>query len=75
MDLYLTSNHGVVVNDLLVPAQELVKDPHIYPVYFDEVVYYHLEVAGHQCIAANGVMTETYRDNGNRAEFTCVFKN
>jgi hypothetical protein len=71
-DVYVSGNHGVVLRKKRVPAKRLMGDK-IYRVPSERVVYYHVEVEGHQVISANGLLTETYLDVGKRKAFTTVF--
>jgi hypothetical protein len=71
-DVYVSGNHGVVLRKKRVPAKRLMGDK-IYKMPFERVVYYHVEVVGHQVISANGLLTETYLDVGKRKAFTTVF--
>jgi hypothetical protein len=73
-DVYFSGNHGVVLRKKRVPAKKLIGDK-IYKVPFESVVYYHVEVEGHQVISANGVLSETYLETGKRRAFITVFSN
>lgn len=73
-DVYFSGNHGVVLRKKRVPAKKLIGDK-IYKVPFENVVYYHVEVEGHQVISANGMLSETYLETGKRRAFTTVFSN
>jgi hypothetical protein len=73
-DVYLSENHGVVLRKKRVSAKRLVGEK-IYKVPAESVVYYHVEVEGHQVISANGLLSETYLDVGKRKAFQTVLSN
>ena len=61
-DLYVSPNHGMVDRKgRLVPAKKFINNSSIFQdPTFDTVTYYHIEVAGHCTVRANGMLTETY---------------
>jgi hypothetical protein len=69
-DLYLTRGHSLFIDGVLIPVEELVNHRSVAWVEQPGVVeYYHLEVDGHDVILAEGAPAETYRDDGNSAQF------
>ena len=66
-DLRVTSGHALLLDGVLIPAEFLVNHRSI--LWDDrpqEVVLYHLELASHDVLLANGAPAESYRDDGNR---------
>ena len=61
-DLYVSPNHGMVDRKgRLVPAKKFVNNSSIFQdPTFDSVTYYHIELATHCTVRANGILTETY---------------
>ncbi|KAA8384427.1 Hint domain-containing protein [Acetobacter sp. DmW_136] len=69
-DLLITPEHCLFFHGKFVPARMLVNGSSIF--YDTSIVsyeYYHIETAEHTIIMANGVLTESYLDTGNRASF------
>jgi hypothetical protein len=74
-DLYVSPNHGMMVDGKIVIAKKLVNDSTIYQSSeIDSIIYYHLELEDHSVIVANGAMTESYLDCKNRIEFKEIAK-
>jgi autotransporter passenger strand-loop-strand repeat protein len=69
-DLFLSPDHAVFVNDVLVPVKLLVNGGSITQVKRNHVAYYHLELPEHAVILAEGLPVESYLDIGDRANFT-----
>ena len=69
-DVFLSPLHAIAVADGLTPACLLVNDATITR---DEqalaVTYFHIELASHDILLAEGLACESYRDSGNRARF------
>ncbi len=70
-DLYLSPGHSVcvsVIDELLIPIQELVNGSSIAYVPMDEVTYWHVELDSHDILLANGLPAESFLEMGdNRA--------
>jgi antigen 43 len=67
LDLHVTKAHSLYIDDVLIPVEFLVNHKTI--VWDDraqEVEIYHIELASHDLLIANGVPAESYRDDGNR---------
>lgn len=69
-DLYVSPEHAVLVDHVLVAAQNLVNGTTIRrETNFDVVEYFHLEFERPEVILTNGLATESYVDHGNRRMF------
>jgi Hint domain len=66
-DLFLSPNHAVFVDDVLIPARLLINGTTIAQVPVDSITYYHVELADHDLLMTEGVPTESYLDTGDRA--------
>jgi len=66
-DMLITSEHCLFFDGKFVPARMLVNGRSI---FFDKSItsydYYHIETEDHSVIMADGVLTESYLDTGNR---------
>ena len=72
-DLYVTDSHCFLINGLLIRAIDLVNGTTISkaaPASRDQLDYYHIELADHDVIIANGAPAETLRaEAGERQNF------
>lgn len=72
-DLYVTGDHGMVVDGCIVNASALVNGDGIDWVPLSETperqIVYHVETEVHDIILANGAASETYLDMPGRAAF------
>ncbi|AFW03062.1 hypothetical protein BAR24_08770 [Gluconobacter oxydans] len=69
-DLLLTSEHCLYLDGAFIPVRMLVNGGSIaYATDIAAYDYYHVETASHDVIVANGLMTESYLDTGNRNSF------
>jgi autotransporter passenger strand-loop-strand repeat protein len=68
-DLYLSPDHAVFVDGVLVPVGELVNGTTIRQIATDRVTYYHVELDRHDVILAEDLPTESFLDSGNRDGF------
>jgi Hint domain len=68
-DLYLSPDHAVCINDVLVPVKLLINGFSITQVKRSHVAYYHVELPEHAVILAEGLTVESYLDTGDRANF------
>ncbi|WP_291363779.1 Hint domain-containing protein [Acetobacter sp. UBA5411] len=70
-DLLVTAEHCLFLKDSFIPARMLVNDRSI---FYDRTLisyaYYHIETAEHSVVRADGLLTESYLDTGNRRNFT-----
>ncbi|GBQ19609.1 tail fiber protein [Acetobacter cibinongensis] len=69
-DMLITPEHCLFLDGQFVPVRMLVNGRSI---FFDKSItsytYYHIETEKHSVIMADGVMTESYLDTGNRSAF------
>lgn len=69
-DMLITAEHCLFFDGKFVPVRMLVNGSSIfYDKSFTSYDYYHLETAEHAVIVADGMMTESYLDTGNRRSF------
>lgn len=70
-DLLVTAEHCLFFNGTFTPARMLVNGRSI---FYDHSItsydYYHIETEKHSVIMADGMLTESYLDTGNRYLFT-----
>lgn len=66
-DLRITKGHALFLDGVLIPVEFLVNHRSIqWDDRAQEVQIYHIELANHDVLLANGAATESYRDDGNR---------
>ncbi|OUI93077.1 hypothetical protein HK13_08360 [Acetobacter indonesiensis] len=69
-DMLITAEHCLFFEDKFIPARMLVNGSSI---FYDKSIlsydYYHVETAEHSVLTADGMLTESYLDTGNRAAF------
>jgi hypothetical protein len=66
-DLRVTKGHSFLLDGVLIPVEFLVNHRSIlWDDHAREVTIYHLELATHDVLLANGAPAESYRDDGNR---------
>jgi Hint domain/Calx-beta domain len=66
-DLRVTKGHSLYLDDVLIPVEFLVNHRSIlWDDRAQEVALYHIELASHDVLLANGAPAESYRDDGNR---------
>jgi hypothetical protein len=68
-DLFVSPGHSIYVDGLLMQAEKLVNGATILQVPVPRVTYWHVELARHGIIFAEGLPAETYLDTGNRVAF------
>jgi hypothetical protein len=68
-DLWLSREHALCLNDVLVPVKCLINGTTIAVVPTDSITWHQLELATHDVVLAEGVPAETYLDVGDRGLF------
>lgn len=69
-DLYVSPNHGIIINNKLVRSKNLINGTSIFQDNtHHSIEYYHVELERHSVINANGVWSESYLDTNNRSIF------
>ncbi len=68
-DLWLSPNHAVFADNVLIPVKYLVNGTTVVREPMDRVVYFHVELPRHDVLLAEELPCETYLDTGDRANF------
>jgi hypothetical protein len=68
-DLFLSPDHSVYANEVLIPVKRLINGTTIVQVPVDEVAYFHVLLPRHEVLLADGLTVESYLDTGDRADF------
>ncbi|AHJ66000.1 Hint domain-containing protein [Granulibacter bethesdensis] len=69
-DLLITPEHCLFLDGKFIPVRMLVNGSSIiYDRSITDYQYYHIETEGHAVIRAEGALTESYLDTGNRIRF------
>jgi hypothetical protein len=71
-DVFLSPDHAVFVDGVLVPVRLLVNDATITQERAELVHYFHIELESHDVLLAEGLAVESYLDTGNRRSFDSV---
>jgi hypothetical protein len=61
-DLWLSPNHSVFVENVLIPIKHLINGITIEQVPRNEVTYYHVELEHHDLLLAEGLPAESFLD-------------
>jgi hypothetical protein len=75
-DLYLSPEHCVFINDVLIPVKHLVNGTSIAPAALEgmaAIEYYHIEFDSHEVIFAEGAAVESFIDETSSREFFLNF--
>lgn len=68
-DLYVSPDHAIALAGCLIPAKALTNGFTIRQVKRPKITYYHVELADHSAIYADGCPVESYLETGNRGAF------
>ena len=68
-DLLLSPDHAVFAAGVLIPVRHLVNGRTVRQEPTDSITYFHVELAAHDVLLAEGLACESYLDTGNRAAF------
>ena len=68
--LFLSPDHAVFVEGVLIPIRLLVNGSTIIQVPAEELTYWHIELPSHAVLLAEGLAAESYLDTNARADFT-----
>ena len=68
-DLFVSPGHSLYVEGMLMQAEKLLNGATILQVPVSRVTYWHVELAQHGVVFAEGLPAETYLDTGNRCAF------
>jgi Hint domain len=68
-DLWLSPDHAVYVEDVLIPVKHLINGSSITQVPQASVTYYHIELQRHDVVLANGLPAESYLAGADRSVF------
>jgi Hint domain len=68
-DLWLSPDHAVFVDGVLIPVKCLINGRTIVQVPLADVTYFHVELSRHDVLLAEGLPVESYLDTGDRSNF------
>ena len=69
-ELFLSPDHAVFVDGVLIPVRLLINGTTIQPIETSRVTWYHVELEEHDVIFAEGLAVESFLDRDDRAFFT-----
>ncbi len=68
-DLLLSPDPAVFLDDVVIPVKHLINGTTVSQQRCDTVTYYHVELARHDVLLAEGLPTESHLDAGDRSNF------
>ncbi len=68
-DLFLSPDHALYVEDVLIPVRCLIDGDAIAQVPVDAVTYYHIELEPHDVVLAENLPAESFLDTGGKRMF------
>lgn len=68
-DVRVSPEHRIFIDGALVPARCLVNATSVVQEEVDEITYFHVELASHDILLAEGMPAESWLDTGNRDGF------
>jgi collagen type I alpha len=68
-DLWLSPDHAVYFNGVLIPVKYLINDVTIVQMPVAEATYFHVQLGQHEVLLAEGLPVESYLESGDRATF------
>ena len=68
-DVFLSPDHAVYAEEVLVPVKHLINGTSVAQVEVAWVEYFHVELAAHDVVLADGLPVESYLDTGDRVSF------
>lgn len=68
-DLFLSPDHAIFVNDVLIPVKYLIDGHAVCQVQTARVTYHHLELAEHDILIAEGLAAESLLPRTDRSAF------
>ena len=68
-DLWLSPDHSVFAESVLIPVKYLINSTTIVQERIERTHYFHIELEQHDVLFAEGLAAESYLDTGNRAQF------
>jgi len=67
--LFLSPDHAVFVDSVLIPIRYLINGSTIAQISVHSIDYWHVELASHDVLFAEGLPAESYLDTGDRIRF------